>query len=237
MSASTVRVALVYPELLGTYGDRGNAVILERRLAWRGIAAELVEVRAGAAVPSDVDVFVLGGGEDDPQSLAAEGLRASKPAIEHALDHGAAMLAVCAGFQLLGHSYEAADDEHVPGLALLDMVTVAGADRLVGECVVEPDAPLPLLTGFENHAGRTRLGDGVAPLGPVRVGRGNGDGVDGARADRVVGTYLHGPVLARNPALADLLLGWVVGQLPPIDDGLALRLRAERLAAAGLNAR
>lgn len=235
MSESAIRVALVYPELLGTYGDRGNAVILGRRLAWRGVAAELVEVRAGQPVPGDVDVFVLGGGEDDPQSLAADGLRASRAAIDHALAGGAAMLAVCAGFQLLGHSYEAADDEHVPGLALLDIVTVAGADRLVGECVVEPEPPLPLLTGFENHAGRTKLGDGVDPLGTVRSGHGNGDhpAVDGARAGRVVGTYLHGPVLARNPALADLLLGWVAGELPPIDDELALRLRAERLAAAG----
>ncbi len=230
---SSVRVGLVYPELLGTYGDRGNAVVLVQRCRWRGIPAELVEVAAGAPVPDSLDVYLMGGGEDDPQHLAAAGLRASRAGIERAIGSGAAVLAVCAGFQLVGHRYEAADGSVLEGIGLVDAVTRAGRNRLIGEVIVEPALPLPTLTGFENHAGRTTLGPGVAPLGRVIAGGGNGDGsgTDGAYVGRVIGTYLHGPVLPRNPALADLILAWVAGPLAPLDDPLEGRLRRERLRA------
>lgn len=232
---SAVRVGLVYPELLGTYGDRGNAVVLVERLQWRGIAAELVEVSAGTSIPDSLDVYLFGGGEDDPQSMAAAGMRASKAHIERARSHGAVVLAVCAGFQLIGDRYIDADGEILEGIGLLDATTRAGSPRLIGEVVVSPDPStgLPLLTGFENHGGRTTLGPGVTPLGRVVSGGGNGDGsgTDGALGDRLVGTYLHGPVLPRNPALADLLLTWVVGELAPLDSPLESRLRAERLHA------
>lgn len=219
---------------MGTYGDRGNAVVLERRLAWRGLPAELVVVPAGDPVPASLDLYVLGGAEDVPQTLAAEGLMASGPAIGRALDGGAALLAVCAGFQLLGTTYVRSDGTVVGGLGLVDAATVAGPRRRIGEVVVDPGvAGLGPLTGFENHAGVTTLGPGETPLGTVRVGSGNGDGRDGAFQERrIVATYLHGPVLARNPALADLLASWVAGPLDPIDDGGVERLRAERLAAA-----
>jgi lipid II isoglutaminyl synthase (glutamine-hydrolysing) len=236
MADSGVRVGLVFPELLGTYGDRGNAVILVERCRRRGLDAELVEVPAGSPIPDSLDVYLFGGGEDDPQVMAAAGMRESRPAIERALGSGAVIFAVCAGFQLIGHTYEARDGERLEGLGLVDMTTEAGPDRLIGEVVVEPDPSLaiPTLTGFENHGGRTRLGAGEKPLGQVLTGGGNGvGGGDGILRERIVGTYLHGPVLPRNPALADLLLGWVVGtELEPLDDDLVEALRTERLEAA-----
>ncbi len=238
---STVRVGLVYPELLGTYGDRGNAVVLVQRCRWRGIPAELVEVPAGEAIPESLDVYLFGGGEDDPQAMAAAGMLESRAAVERGWRGGAAVLAVCAGFQLIGHRYDAADGSSLEGIALVDAVTRAGPSRLIGEVVVEPAAstfdgplpPLPRLTGFENHGGRTTLGPGLAPLGRVVTGGGNGDGsgADGARAERLVGTYLHGPVLPRNPALADLLLGWVCGPLAPLGSPLEQQLHDDRLRA------
>jgi CobQ-like glutamine amidotransferase family enzyme len=235
VSESRLRVGFVYPELLGTYGDRGNAVVLVQRAAWRGHPAELVEVPAGAPVPGGLDVYLFGGGEDDPMHLAGAGLRESKAAIEAAVAGGAVVLAVCGGFQLVGHRYLAADGTVLEGIGLLDLETRAGPTRLIGEVVVDPDPPLPRLTGFENHWGRTTLGPGLAPLGRVVTGGGNGDGqhVEGARAGRIVGTYLHGPVLARNPALADQLLADALGvdTLEPLDTELEGRLRAERLHA------
>jgi CobQ-like glutamine amidotransferase family enzyme len=220
---------------MGTYGDRGNARVLERRIAWRGMAGEVVEIAAGEPIPATLDIYVLGGAEDVPQTLAAEGLAASGPAIAAALDGGSVMLAVCAGFQLLGTTYVRTDGLPVPGLGLVEATTVAGPRRRIGEVVVDTGRPdVGLLSGFENHAGITTLEPGAVPLGVVRRGSGNGDGRDGAFQDRrLVATYLHGPVLARNPALADLLLSWVAGPLPPLDDDLPDRLRAERLAAAG----
>jgi lipid II isoglutaminyl synthase (glutamine-hydrolysing) len=232
---STLRVGLVYPELLGTYGDRGNAVVLVQRARWRGIPAEVVEVAADEPMPASLDIYLLGGGEDDPQHLAAANLRAGRAALEQAMQGGAVMLAVCAGFQLVGHRYVLADGKVLEGVGLLDLETRASPDRLIGEVVVEPEAPLPRLTGFENHSGRTTLGPDLAPLGRVVVGGGNGDGrgVDGARHGRIIGTYLHGPVLPRNPALADHLLGLAVGgdALTPLDATLEERLRHERLRA------
>lgn len=236
---SAVRVGLIYPELLGTYGDRGNAVVLVERCTRRGIAAEYVEVPAGAAVPDSLDIYLFGGGEDDAQIMAATGMRASSAALTSAVSNGAVIFAVCAGFQLLGTTYEAGDGDILDGLGIIDLSTRAGEGRLIGEVIVEPKPTtgLPALTGFENHGGRTTLGPSVAPLGVVTTGHGNGVGaVDGVLADRILGTYLHGPVLPRNPALADHLLSWVVGTqaMTPINDLLVHRLRAERLREARL---
>jgi CobQ-like glutamine amidotransferase family enzyme len=228
--ASAVRVALLYPELLGTYGDRGNARILVRRLAWRGVPAELVEAPWGEPAPASCDIYVLGGGEDSPQASAAAALIA-EGALHRAVEGGAAVLAVCAGFQILGHSFFGPDGTARPGLGLLDCTTARRASpRIVGEILVEPDREvgLPALSGYENHAGLTDLGAGARPLGRVEVGVGNGDGTEGAITGRVVGTYLHGPVLARNPALADLILSWFVGELEPLDDSEVADLRDER---------
>jgi lipid II isoglutaminyl synthase (glutamine-hydrolysing) len=230
-SESTMRVGLVYPELLGTYGDRGNGVVLVQRLRWRGHDAELVEVGAGEPIPDSLDVYLFGGGEDDPQVMASAGMRASRAAIERARSGGAAILAVCAGFQLIGNSYEAADGTIIDGLGLVDAVTRAGPNRLIGELVVEPDPPLPVLTGFENHGGRTTLGPAERPLGRVLARNGSSDSTDGVVAERLIGTYMHGPVLPRNPALADHILSWVVGDLEPIDSSREQQLRAARIHA------
>jgi len=236
-TGSTVAIALLFPDLLGTYGDSGNAVILAQRLRWRGIPSDVLTVRAGEPVPETCDLYVVGGGEDMPQALAARQLGSGPAApLQRAVDRGAAVLAVCAGLQIVGTRFTAPDGTEAGGLGLLDCVTRPGrGPRAVGEIVVEPDAGLglPVLTGYENHAGVTTVGPGAVATGTVKKGIGNGDGsgTDGAWAGRVVGTYLHGPVLARNPALADRLLGWVLGDLDPLDDREAAGLRAERLAA------
>lgn len=232
---STVRIGLVYPELLGTYGDRGNATVLANRCLWRGIDAEIVEISAASSIPDSLDVYLFGGGEDNPQTLAAAGMMRSNAALARAIAHGASALAVCAGFQLLGDQYIDAEGSILDGLGIVSMSTTAASPRLIGEVVIEPDPSLglPTLTGFENHGGRTTLGAGVQALGHVLVGGGNGTGtVDGAVVGHVIGTYLHGPVLARNPALADRLLTWVVGDLDPLASPLEEQLRTERLDAA-----
>jgi CobQ-like glutamine amidotransferase family enzyme len=231
--ADAVSVALLYPELLGTYGDGGNARILAQRLVWRGIPVETVEVTGGETVPATASMYVLGGGEDGPQALAVRELATSR-ALHRAVDAGAVVLAVCAGYQLLGEEFAGPDGSPHAGLGLLECSTSRGrGPRRVGEIVVEPEPEtgLPLLTGYENHAGVTTLGAHARPLGTVRTGRGNDDGTEGMVAGRLVGTYLHGPVLARNPALADLLLSWVVGPLDPLDDGEVEALRRERIGA------
>lgn len=240
---SALRVGLVYPELLGTYGDRGNGIVLVQRARWRGIPAELVEVRAGDAIPDSLDVYIFGGGEDDPMQMAAAGMRASKTAIERANANGAVVLAVCGGFQLIGHRYIAADGEVLEGMGLVDLETRAGSPRLIGELVVEPrpsvhwdwPGPPPTLTGFENHGGRTTLGPGLEPLGRVVTGGGNGDGsaLEGALAERIIGTYMHGSILPRNPQLADRILGWITGAdgLPALDATLEEQLHDVRVRA------
>jgi CobQ-like glutamine amidotransferase family enzyme len=235
---SAVRIGLVYPELLGTYGDRGNALVLAQRCHWRNQAADVVEIAAGRPIPDSLDVYLFGGGEDAPQAMAAAGMREARANVERAQANGAVVFAVCAGFQNIGLSYTLPDGTVIDGMGLVDAVTVAGSPRLIGEVVVEPDTPLltpplPRLTGFENHGGRTTLGVGVRPLGRVLAGGGNGDGsqVDGVLGERLVATYLHGPVLPRNPALADLVLTWILGDLAPLDSVWEERLRAERLDA------
>jgi len=237
MADSAVRVALLFPDLLGTYGDGGNALVLTRRLSWRGLAVETVVVAAGEVVPDSCDLYVLGGGEDGPQVEATRELEA-QGGLHRAVDQGASVLAVCAGMQILGHRFPDIGGTPRPGLGLLDCETVrVDAPRAVGELLVTPDADwgLPLLTGFENHGGRTRLGPTARRLGAVEVGEGNGSGDEGVVNGKVLGTYLHGPVLARNPALADLVLGWVVGEpLAPLPeaDADAEALRRVRIRAA-----
>jgi CobQ-like glutamine amidotransferase family enzyme len=226
-----VRVALVFPSLLGTYGDGGNASVLAQRLRWRGIDAETVDVAVDEAVPEQADIYVLGGGEDTAQTLAVS--RLADGALARAADAGKPVFAVCAGFQILGETFlDGAGNVHA-GLGLIDCRTdrLPGA-RAVGELLGDPaiDDLAGPLTGYENHGGRTLLGPSARPLATVRAGVGNGDGVDGAVQGSVVATYCHGPALARNPALADLLLQRVTGPLAPLEDGEENELRRERLA-------
>ena len=234
MTESVVRIGLVLPDVLGTYGDSGNATVVRQRLRWRDVPAEVVEIRYGDAVPECLDVYLMGGGEDEAQALAGTYLR-EHPGLSRAAARGAVVFGVCAGLQVLGASFVTGEGCPHDGLGLLDTATTPGRRRAVGEVVVETGDEIGAgrLTGFENHLGVTTVGPGSRPLGRVRSGTGNGDGTDGAVTGHVLATYLHGPVLARNPALADLLIGWVTGAPPPdlplpeVDE-----LRRERLRAA-----
>jgi CobQ-like glutamine amidotransferase family enzyme len=230
-----LRLVWVYPDLLSTYGDRGNLLVLKRRARLRGIEVESVEVNADEAIPRQGDIYLLGGGEDLPQILAARRLR-DDGGLAAVASRGAVIFAVCAGYQLVGTEFGGVEGEPVAGLGIIDISSGRGERRGVGEIIadVDPVLGVPRLTGFENHQGVTRLGPGVRPLARVTVGVGNGDGTEGAYAGRVLGTYLHGPALARNPGLADLLLSWAAGPLQPLDgadEEWARQLREERLAA------
>jgi CobQ-like glutamine amidotransferase family enzyme len=232
---SQLRLVWVYPDLLSTYGDRGNLLVLQRRAQLRGIAVEAIEVNADQAVPAGGDIYLMGGGEDLPQILAARRL-AADGGLQAAAARGAVVFAVCAGYQVIGTQFGGVEGEPVQGLGILDVSSGRGGRRGVGEIVAEVDPELGVdrLTGFENHQGVTRIGPGARPLARVTLGTGNGDGTEGAFAGRVLGTYLHGPVLVRNPGLADLLLTWAAGPLAALDEAdekWAARLRAERLDA------
>jgi CobQ-like glutamine amidotransferase family enzyme len=232
-----LRIAVIYPDLLGTYGDGGNGLILARRAEWRGTNVELLQAISDAALP-EADVYCLGGGEDGPQVRAARSL-IDDGTLSRRVAQGAVVLAVCAGYQIVGTSFPGADETLHDGVGLLNLTTAKGiGPRAVGEVtaeVVEGNPALPTLTGFENHGGVTTLATDTSPLALVTGGIGNGDGsgTEGAISGRVVGTYLHGPVLARNPAMADLLLSWAlnteVGAFMPLDDSAHDALRAERL--------
>ncbi len=234
MADGTVRIGLVLPDVMGTYGDGGNAVVLRQRLLLRGIPAEIVEITLAEPVPESLDLYTLGGAEDYAQRLATRHL-ITHPGLQRAAARGAPVLAICAAIQVLGHWYETSAGERVEGVGLLDVTTSPQDSRTIGEVVATPllaglSAPL---TGFENHRGGTVLGPDASPLSAVTKGAGNkaGDGYDGAVQGSVVATYLHGPCLARNPELADLLLAKVVGELAPLELPEVDVLRRERLAA------
>ncbi|CAN5502150.1 type 1 glutamine amidotransferase [soil metagenome] len=230
----TVQIGLVLPDVMGTYGDGGNAVVLRRRLLLRGIDAEIVEITLADPVPESLDLYTLGGAEDYAQRLATRHL-ARYPGLQRAAARGAPVLAICAAIQVLGHWYETSAGERVDGVGMLDVTTSPQESRTIGEVSSTPllDGLTDPLTGFENHRGGTVLGPSAQPLAAVTKGAGNraGDGYDGAVQGSVVATYLHGPCLARNPQLADLLLSRVVGDLPPLELPEVDLLRRERLAA------
>ncbi len=239
--SSTLRLVWIYPDLLSTYGDRGNLIVLARRARLRGIAVEAIQVNSDQPVPRQGDIYLLGGGEDLPQVLAAQRLRADGGLLA-AASTGAVVFAVCAGYQLIGSMFGGAQGEPVEGLGILDISSGRGEKRGVGEVVAEVDPALGigLLTGFENHQGMTTPGPGAQPLARTLAGVGNGDGTEGAYCGRTLGTYLHGPALVRNPGLADLLLSWATGRqlepLPDAQDAWTSQLRKERLAAVPVGA-
>ncbi|OBK20133.1 type 1 glutamine amidotransferase [Mycobacterium asiaticum] len=233
MAESKVRIGLVLPDVMGTYGDGGNAVVLRQRLLLRDIPAEIIEITLADPVPESLDLYTLGGAEDYAQRLATRHL-IRYPGLQRAADRGAPVLAICAAIQVLGHWYETSAGERVDGVGMLDLTTTPQDKRTIGELVAKPSLPglTERLTGFENHRGGTVLGPAAAPLGAVVKGAGNraGDGIDGAVQGSVVATYMHGPCLARNPELADLLLSKVVGELAPLELPEVDLLRRERLA-------
>jgi hypothetical protein len=231
-----LRIALVYPELLGTYGDGGNALILGERARRRGIEVEVLRVGIGDDMP-DASLYLLGGGEDGPQRLGADLLRESS--FVSRVRDGKYVLAVCAGLQILGTSFAVEGDDEYEGLGLVEAVTRRGLTRAVGELLVRRDRDV--LVGFENHGGRTELGAGVEPFGLVEQGRGNDGVVDGYRTSTIWASYAHGPVLAMNPWFADEILASVLDrELDPLDsvaDDLYEERRRAILHSAGSSRR
>jgi lipid II isoglutaminyl synthase (glutamine-hydrolysing) len=227
-------VGHLYPDYLNIYADRGNIAVLAQRAGWRGLELDVAAISIGERPRSgDHDLVYVGGGQDREQALIAPDLAAKAGWLEEAVAGGAAVLAVCGGYQLLGRFYRDRYGSELPGAAVLPLHTVAGERRMIGdvllECELEPGEPRTL-AGFENHAGRTILDSGAEPLGKVVAGFGNdgSSGYEGCRLGRAVGTYLHGPLLPRNPWLADWLLAQAAahrsgGEPPtfePLDDAL-----------------
>jgi CobQ-like glutamine amidotransferase family enzyme len=242
-------VGHLYPDYLNIYADRGNIAVLARRAAWRGHALEVRAVSVGDELRAgEHDLLYVGGGQDREQALVAPDLVGKGAGVRAALDAGAALLAVCGGYQLLGRSYRDLHGADLPGLGVFPLETVAGERRMIGdvllECELEPGRKRTL-AGFENHAGRTFLDQGAEPLGRVVAGFGNDgeSGYEGCRVGRAIGTYLHGPLLPRNPWLADWLLAQAVAhrtggeppQFEPLDD--ALEAEAHEVSATRAKSR
>ena len=234
----------VYPELMNIYADRGNLLLLERRCRWRGIGFSVRSCGLGDELdPEAADLYYIGGGQDRDQRLCALDLaEVKRDALHEVAARGGVIFAVCGGYQLLGHSYQLGD-ETLPGVGLVDLHTVrADGPRLIGNVAIEVELDpgvRRVLAGFENHGGRTHLGDGATPLGRVLRGHGNNghDGQEGVRRDGVIGTYLHGPLLPKNAWFADWLIERALGcdrPLPALDDELEQAAHAEARHAAGL---
>ena len=240
-------VGHLFPDYLNIYADRGNIAVLSRRAAWRGHELEVRPLGARSAVePGEHDLFYVGGGQDREQELVAHDLVRKRDALHEAAERGAAFLAVCGGYQLLGRHYVDVAGTQLPGIGLLPLHTVAGERRMIGDVLLDCEWAGRTLAGFENHAGRTTLDDGADPLGRVVSGFGNDGrtGFEGCRLGRVYGTYLHGPLLPRNPWFADRVLADALAhrtggdppELDPLDDELesaAHAVSAERARTRG----
>ncbi len=234
-------IAHMYPELLNLYGDSGNVLVMRKRLTWRGLGCEVREFHVGDRPRlSGVDIVLIGGGSDREQRIVCDCLLKARRELVSFVQDGGVLLAVCGGYQLLGHSY-LMGDEKVPGLSLVDLYTDRGSPRLVGNIVVQSRICAQPIVGFENHGGRTHLGAGVEPLGSVLFGYGNDGetGEEGCLYRNVVGTYVHGPLLPKNPGVADYLLGkalerrYADGALTPLDDGAELAANRRALEVGG----
>jgi hypothetical protein len=238
-----LRVCALYPDLMNIYADRGNLLLLERRCRWRDIGFRLTSSGIGEPLDAGADLYYMGGGQDRDQKLCATDLAEHKrDALQAAADRDAVVLAVCGGYQLLGHCYQLGD-ETLPGARLVDLATVrSDGPRLIGNVAIEveldPGRPR-VLAGFENHGGRTSLGPAEHPLGRVLKGHGNDgcSGHEGVRRANVIGTYLHGPLLPKNAWFADWLIATALGlsrPLAPLDDALEDAAHAEARHAAGV---
>lgn len=231
----------LFPELLNLYGDGGNVIALTRRLQWRGLPVEVREVGMGDAMDfSQADIVFIGGGADREQMIVKDAMVARKSELSAYVADGGVLLAVCGGYQFLGHSY-AMDDVVVEGLGVIDMETVRGEGRLIGNAVIQSDICDAPIVGFENHGGRTTLGSDAKPLGRVlgkTFGNNGEDGFEGVHQGNLIGTYLHGPLLPKNPQVADYLIARAFDrrgdalELAPLDD--AVELEANRVMAKRL---
>jgi len=240
-----IRVGHLYPDYLNIYADRGNIAVLSERARLRGHDLDVRTIGMGDAVPgSEIDLFYVGGGQDREQALVAYDLESKAGPLRAAVEAGAAFLAVCGGYQLLGRFYRDVAGQELPGIGLLPLHTVAGQRRMIGDVLLDCGWSGRTLAGFENHAGRTVLDEGAEPLGRVASGFGNDgeSGFEGCRYKRAYGTYLHGPLLPRNPWFADHILGEALRhaggdpELAPLPDELeaaAHAVSAERARRRG----
>jgi CobQ-like glutamine amidotransferase family enzyme len=231
-----VKLIHLYPREMNIYGDTGNVVVLARRLKWRGLPVEIAAVSVGDPLPHDADILLGGGGQDAAQGEIGADFAGRGAELRAMADDGLVMLTICGTYQMLGHEFITHEGRRIPGVGVLDIVTTGQAERLIGNNYVDTD-DAGRLVGYENHSGLTDLGPGVRPLGSTQLGRGNNgrDQTEGAVRDNVIGTYLHGPVLAKSPQFADDLLRRALSRrgrdtdLEPLDDSLAEQ--AARVAA------
>lgn len=227
-----LKICHLYPDVLNLYGDRGNITCLTQRLAWRGIDSTVIDLPVGKMTDfDDIDIFFVGGGQDFEQGVLLDDLNDGKAAaLRKAIEDGKVVLAICGGYQMLGHYYLTHDGERCDFIGAVDFYTVGQKHRMIGNYMYDclPESGGSTIVAFENHSGKTFLGEGVSPLGKVRVGYGNNgeDGTEGVRYKNVFGTYGHGPLLPKNPQLADLLLHLALqrkypeAELAPLDDTL-----------------
>jgi lipid II isoglutaminyl synthase (glutamine-hydrolysing) len=223
-----IQIVHLYPREMNIYGDTGNRIVLEKRLQWRGIRYATHLIGVTDAIPKDADIIIGGGGQDAAQGGIEQDLFTKKQSLEILANSGVVMLMVCGMYQLFGKKFVTTDGTEIKGLGILDVETLPGDGRLIGNLVTDvPD--VGTIVGYENHSGRTYLGNDVQPFARVLSGMGNDDSaeLEGARYKNVIGTYMHGPILSKNPHLADMLLTLALQKygtkelLTPLDDSLA----------------
>lgn len=233
-----IKIVHLYAKEMNVYGDDGNVLILQKRLAWRGFEPEVIKVGIGDILPDDTNLIVAGGGQDSNQLRVASDIKLKSEKLRALAERGVPMLLICGSYQLFGHQFVTAEGEIIEGIGILDVSTVGSAERLVGNAKI--DSPQGELYGFENHSGRTFIkSSDTKPLGRVIIGNGNNgdDGQEGAIKFNIFGSYLHGPILSKNPVLADYLLqlalndAFIIAPLKPLDD------RLEQLARKALDAK
>ncbi len=237
MNEMSLEFAYLYPKLLNIYGDRGNVLTLQYRCRARGIDLNITTIDLGENIdPEKFDIYFIGGGQDQQQILVSEDLRSKKENIKLAIDNKAVILAICGGYQLLGLHYKMQDGTEIKGLEILDLYTIAGDKRMIGNVVCEELESKETIVGFENHSGKTFLGNSLKPLAKVLQGGGNNgkDGFEGVRYENIFGTYLHGSLLPKNPKLADKIIRLALERkglkMPEVFLDNALEVRAHKKA-------
>lgn len=225
-----INIVHLYPKEMNIYGDNGNVLVLQKRLAWRGVESRIHFVGVGDELPVDTHIIVGGGGQDKGQSVIADDLKIKQPMLKKLAKAGVPMLMICGMYQMFGHYFKTASGEKIPGIGIIDVHTVAGDGRIIGN-IVDDTKSWGQLVGYENHSGRTTMGRGAEQLGVTKLKQGNNgdDGSEGAMQYNVFGTYLHGPMLAKSPLFADYLLGLAINAagekyiLNSLDDSLELQ--------------
>lgn len=235
-----IKILHLYPKEMNLYGDRGNILALEKRATWRGIKVEVVPYEPGAKIPSDINLIFGGGGQDSSQSLIEKDLQKIAPRLKELIENGVPALVICGLYQLFGNFFETKDGDRIEGAHILNLSTKAGEERLIGNIVID-SLEFGEIVGYENHSGLTSLGEGVVAFGNTIVGYGNNgeDKTEGARYKNCIGTYLHGPILPKNPAIADFLieraLSFSAGneiELEKLDDSIEILAHESAVARA-----